>query len=261
MKPGDFVAYPSKADRLIHIGRVEGAYVHNPADAGYPNQRAVSWVAKVARTRLSQGALYEIGSALSLFQLKNYAEELLAVLEGKSSPEPVPVREDDTVAEISKDVEETTSDFIIKTLAQRTKGHPFAHFVAHLLGSMGYRTRVSPEGPDGGIDVIAHKDELGFEPPIIKVQAKSTEDKVGDPIASALYGKVGPDEHGLLVTLGTFTAAARQFERSKSNLRVIDGSELVELILSHYERFDAKYKSLLPLRSVYIPEPPEGDEE
>src|ERR1035441_35444 len=28
---------------------------------------------------------------------------------------------------------------------------------------MGYCTRVSPEGPDGGVDIIAHRDELGFE--------------------------------------------------------------------------------------------------
>jgi predicted Mrr-cat superfamily restriction endonuclease len=54
---------------------------------------------------------------------------------------------------------------------------------------MGYRTRrISREGADGGVDIIAHKDELGFEPPIIKVQVKATEGKVGDPEASALYG-------------------------------------------------------------------------
>src|SRR6185437_15343795 len=78
------------------------------------------------------------------------------------------------------------------TLAQELKGHPMAHFIGHLLNTMGYRTRVSPEGPDGGIDIIAHKDELGFEPPIIKVQVKSTDKgTIGDPVVSALYGKVG----------------------------------------------------------------------
>jgi restriction system protein len=30
---------------------------------------------------------------------------------------------------------------------------------------MGYRRRVSPEGLDGGIDIIAHRDELAFEGP------------------------------------------------------------------------------------------------
>ena len=35
-----------------------------------------------------------------------------------------------------------------------------ADFVAHLLNKMGYRTRVSPEGTDGGVAIIAHKDGL-----------------------------------------------------------------------------------------------------
>jgi len=134
------------------------------------------------------------------------------------------------------------------------KGHPFAHFVAHLLGAMGYRTKVSEEGPDSGIDILAHKDELGFEPPIIKVQVKSSEGSVGDAVVSALYGNVSQGEFGLLVTLGTFTNQARNFARSKSNLRLIDGVELVNLVLQHYEQFDSRYKGLLPLRKVYIPE-------
>lgn len=261
MKPDDIVVYPSKADRLMHIGRIKGPYRYDPGLAeGYPNQRPVTWIKHVPRSRFSQGALYEVGSALSLFQIKNNAEEVLAILEGKDVP-PIPVKDDATVAEVQKDVEETTRDFILKTLAQRTKGHPFAHFVAHLLEVMGYRTRVSPEGPDGGIDIIAHKDELGFEPPIIKVQCKSTEGRVGDPETSSLYGKVGSSEHGLLVTLGTFTAQARNFERNKSNLRLVDGEQLVELVLAHYEKFDASYKSLLPLKRVYVPAAPEAEDE
>jgi restriction system protein len=149
----------------------------------------------------------------------------------------------------------------LKRLAQELKGHPFADFVGHLLGTMGYRTRISPEGPDGGIDIIAHKDELGFEPPIIKVQVKSTEGSVGDPVASALYGKVEKEEYGLLVTLGAFTNQAKNFAKSKSNLRLIDGTDLVDLILEHYEQFDSRYKGLLSLRRVYIPEPIEKPEE
>ena len=262
MKPGDLIAYPSKADRQIHIARVDGAYRHDPkVSDGYPNLRSVTWLKHVPRSHLSQGALYELGSALSLFQVRNYADDVLAVLEGKTSGPVISVQDDDTVAEVRKDVEETTRDFVLKTLAQRTKGHPFAHFVAHLLRVMGYRTRVSPEGPDGGIDIVAHKDELGFEPPIIKVQVKSTEGKVGDPETSALYGKVATTEHGLLVTLGTFTSQARNFERNKSNLRLLDGEQLVELILTHYEKFDATYKSLLPLKRVYVPDTGEADDE
>jgi restriction system protein len=119
---------------------------------------------------------------------------------------------------------------------------------------MGYKTRMTSDGSDGGVDIIAHRDELGFEPPIIKVQVKATEGSVGDPIASALYGKVGMDEFGLLVTLGSFTKQARDFAASKTNLRLIDGDELVKLTLAHYDDFDSRYKGVIPLKKVYVPQ-------
>lgn len=260
LAPGDYVAYPSKRDRLIHIGRVDGAYQYNPKDEpAYPNQRGVEWLVKRPRTDFTQGALYEIGAGMSFFQIKNYADEFFAALEGKLRP--APVQEDDSVAAVAQDIEDTSYDFVVKRLAQETKGHPFAAFVAHLLGTMGYKSRVSPPGSDGGVDILAHKDELGFEPPIIKVQCKSSGATVGDPEVSALYGKVGSGEFGLFVTLGTFSPKAVAFAKSRSNLRLIDREEFVALVFEHYERFDSRHKGLLPLRRVYIPEPTlEGDE-
>lgn len=261
MKLGDIVVYPSKRDREVHLGRVEGNYTYDPkTEPGYPHVRAVKWLRAVPRTQFSQGALYEIGSAMSFFLVKNFADEFRAVLEGKTAPV-TPVAQDESVAAVAEDIEETTRDFVLKRLAQEVKGHPFAELVSHVLNTMGYRTRVSPQGPDGGIDIIAHKDELGFEPPIVKVQVKSTDGSTGDPVVSAFYGKVGAGEFGLLVTLGTFTAQARSFAKSKSNLRLIDGSELVTLIFQHYEQFDSRYKGLLPLRRVYVPEVLEEAEE
>ena len=257
---GDLVAYPSKRDRQIHIGEVTGNYEYRPdIEAGYPQTRAVRWLKHVPRTRFSQGALHEAGSAMSFFQIKTYSDEYIGALEG-TTPETVPVGKDETVGLVADEIEETTKDFILKRLAQELKGHPFADFVAHLLNTMGHRTRVSPEGPDGGIDIVAHQDELGFQPPIVKVQVKSSEDSVGDPVVSALYGKVSPGEYGLLVTLGAFTSQAKNFAKSKSNLRLIDGDELVALVLSHYDQFDSRYKGLLPLKRVYVPEPIEESE-
>lgn len=253
MKPGDFVVYPSKQAREVHIGHIEGPYKHDAQlERGYPNLRPVKWLNSFPRTHFSQGALYEIGSALSLFQVKTYVDEFLAAVEGKPTA-PAP-QTDETVAAVVEDIEENTRDFILKQLAQELKGYPFQEFIAHLLQAMGYRTRVSARGTDEGIDIIAHKDELGFEPPMVKVQAKSTEGNVGDPLVSGFYGKVAPGEFGLLVTLGSFTPQARSFERSKSNLRLVDGDELVDLIFQHYEKFDSRYKGLVPLKRVYVPE-------
>jgi len=254
MKAGDIVVYPSKRDRTINIGRVEGAYQYAPGvSSDYPNMRAAKWLTSLSRTAFTQGALYETGSAMSLFQVRNYTEEFLAALEGKPATISK-TEEDETVAYVVEEIEQTAHDFILKRLAQQLKGHPLAHFVAHLLQAMGYRTRIAPEGPDGGIDIIAHKDELGFEPPIVKVQVKSSEGSVGEPLVAGLNGKVGQGEFGLFVTLGTFTNQAKTFARNKTNLRLIDGEELVVLVLQHYEQFDSRYKGLIPLKRVYIPD-------
>lgn len=253
MHVGDLVAYPSKRDRNVHLGRVESDYRFAPEAAyRFCHQRQVQWLKRVPRTRYSQGALFELGSALTLFQVRNYLDEHLAALQGQVV---VPAAEqDETVALVAEEIEATTRDFILKTIAQELKGHPFSAFVADLLEVLGYRTRVSPPGPDGGVDILAHRDELGFEPPIIKVQVKSSEGSVGAPAVQALYGNVATSEFGLLVTLGDFTPQARNFANSKANLRLIDGEQLVSLVLERYEELDSKYKGLLPLRRVYVPE-------
>ena len=254
MSDGDLVVYPSKSDRRVYVGKVAGAYEYSPKrESGYPHQRKVKWLADRPRTDFSQGALYEIGSAMSFFAVKNYADEFIAAAGGNKAV--IAVAEDaDDVAVVAASIAEQTSDFVSKRLAKELKGHPFAEFVGALLETMGFFTRVSPPGTDGGIDIIAHRDELGFEPPIIKVQVKSGEGTVGDPELSSLYGKVEAKEFGLFITLGTFTKQAAAFGKTKSNLRLIDGAELVEIILRHYDALDVKYKSLLPLKRVFVPQ-------
>jgi len=81
---GDLVVYPSKVDKRIHIGRIKGEYHHVPSPGhDYANRRSVDWLNDFPRAAFTQGALCEIGSALSFFQVKNYADEYLAALEGR----------------------------------------------------------------------------------------------------------------------------------------------------------------------------------
>lgn len=253
MEVGDLVAYPSKQDKHIHIGRIEGGYRYETSgEKGYPHRRKVKWLRHIPRLDFTQGALYEVGSALSLFQIKNYADEFRAALEGKPAS-PVEVDEDSTVSAVAEDIGDTTRDFVLKRLAQELKGLPLEGFVAHLLQCMGYHARLTRKN-EPSVDVIAHKDHLGIEPPIIKVQVKSSPGTATDKDVSALYGKLSAGEYGLFVTLGTFSPASRSFEQGKANLRLIDGDELVELIFIHYEQFDSRHKGLLPLRRIYVPQ-------
>jgi len=254
MARGDYVVYPSKPDRMVNLGILESDYIYdaNP-DAFFPHRRQVKWLRHLPRTTFTQPALYEIGSAVTLFQIASNYDEFLAAFEGKAIQ---PEDEDDkAVSAVSAQVEESTEDFILKRLKGGQSAYAFEHFVAHLLTCMGYRTRVTKASGDGGIDIVAHKDELGFEPPIIKVQCKQTFESIGRPQVQQLHGAIEQGEHGLFVTLGNFTNDAKVYERSKPNLRLIDGTTLIELIYTHYHKFEPRYQMLLPLRRVYIPGP------
>lgn len=254
MSIGDIVVYPSKPDKSVNIGVVTGDYnyVSSP-ETDYGHRRSVDWKRTVQRIAFSQGALYEIGSALSLFQVKNYSDEFLAALSG-FDPDSVSVGSDATVALVGEEILATTETFVIKQLTKELKGVPFEHFTADLFAALGYRTRVTQASGDKGVDVIAHRDELGIEPPIIKIQVKSSSGSVDDPEVSQLFGKVADGEFGVLVTLGSFSKPARDFADSKSNLRLIDGEEVVRLVLDNYESLDPKYKAIIPLKRMYIPE-------
>ena len=169
------------------------------------------------RANFSQSALYEIGSAITLFQISNNTEEFLAALDGK----PFKVSDVDAVSaiEIAVQAEELVEDFVIKQLKNGMNSEMFEHFIAELLRCMGYYSRVTRYAGDGGVDVIAHKDELGFEPPIIKVQCKQSLATIGGPAVQQLLGAIQSGEHALFVTLGDYTVDAIRIERGKSNLR------------------------------------------
>jgi restriction system protein len=61
----------------------------------------------------------------------------------------------------------------------------------------------------------------------------------------------------VFVTLGYFTPQAKS--KVKPHLRLIDGEELVDLVLDHYDELEPRYKSLIPLKQVYVPQPAPDD--
>lgn len=254
MQIGDLVIYPSKPDRMVNIGVINGPYSYDPdRHPEYPHVRPVKWLTSLPRTTFSQSALNEIGSAITMFRVAANADEFIAAMEGREF-EASDI--DDVSAEtVSAQVEESTEDFIIKRLKTSQTPYQFEHFIAHLLKCMGYHSRVTQASADGGVDIIAHRDELGFEPPIIKVQCKQILATIGRPDVQKLFGAIEREEKGLFVTLGSFSADARTFEQTKPNLRLIDGSALIELIYEHYHQFEPRYQMLLPLKRSYIPGP------
>lgn len=259
MEVGDYVVFPSKVNREVNIGVVEGEYAFVPTSSEYVNQRKVKWLAKHPRTAFSQGALYEIGSALSFFAVKSYADEFLASIhKGKGAQPAISEEEDDiSVAATAESIVETTKDFILKELSRHLKGYDFELFIADLLNAMGYRTSVSAKGGDSGIDIVAYQDEL---PPRILVQVKSKDGDVNEATVQSLKGAMKEGDYGLFVTLSNYTKNAQRYLANTPIIRGINGSEIVDMTLKHYERLSDKYHRIIPLKSVYIPVPSDEDD-
>lgn len=247
---GDYMVFPSKSDRKINLGVIEGPYYHDDQAAIYPNRRKVRWLKSLPRTTFSQGALYEVGSALTFFQVRNYADEYIHAINGSRNPPILDTDTDETVASTADEIIESTKDFILKELSRNLKGYGLEEFVADLLRAMGYRTTLSPHGGDGGIDITAYKDEL---PPRIVVQVKSQDGDIRETTIQSLKGAMKEGDYGLFVTLSDYTPNARKYLEQNPIIRGINGVDLVDLILKYYDQLAVKYRKMIPLKMVYIP--------
>ena len=249
-KIGDYVVFPSKVNRQIIIGVIEGEYLFSPNEAEYVQTRKVKWLKHLPRTSFSQGALYEVGSAMSFFSLKNYADEYLAALEKSGKKVEVVADDAEVVEKTAADIIEGTKDYILKELSKNLKGYDLEDFVANLLEAMGYRAEVSQHGGDSGIDITAYKDEL---PPRILVQVKSSDSDIKESTIQSLKGAMREGDYGLFITLANYTKNAQNYLKNTPIIRGINGTELVELILKYYDGLSDKYRQMIPLQKVYIP--------
>lgn len=267
LEVGDLVVYPHKADSTVSFGRVTGDYRYDATAADHRHRRDVEWLeVGVPRAAFSKSARYEIGSAVTLFRVKNHTDEFLDHLNGRRGvdgeavarpPIDVSVEEAADTAEDEPNaerIETYTRDFIIETLMKQLDGPRFEHFVRHLLEAMGYRANVTQVSGDGGVDVVAHRDPLGLEPPIIKVQCKRTLSTTSSTDVQKLTGTLAPggSELGLFVTLGTYSNDAKHLGRTRQDLKLVNGNDLVDLVFEYYEDLSPTWQRLLPMRAVYV---------
>ena len=115
---------------------------------------------------------------------------------------------------------------------------------------MGYRTKNSSPGGDHGQDIIVYRDEL---PPRIVVQVKSHDGDVKEETVQSLKGALNSGDYGLFITLTDFTKNAKNFLARQSQIKSINGSEFVDLLLKYYEDMPDEFKDVIKLRKAYIP--------
>lgn len=261
---GDIIVAPYKPDSTINIGRVIGDYYYDASVEAHRHRRSVTWLkVGLSRTVFSQSALYELGAILTVFRLRKHTDEFLAALSvDAEDPESVervvddsvPARDDEATTDVPRAsrIERHTRDYVLEALHRSVTHMDFEEFTADLLRAMGYQARVTQYQQDGGVDVIAHRDPLGIEPPLVKVQCKHSTSTIGAPKVQELVGSQGTSDLALFVTLGTYSRDAVAIERQRAGLRLVDGETLVSLVLEHYDRLPERWRSVIHLTPVLV---------
>lgn len=261
VKLGDTVLTYNPAERAYLVGTVAGEYEYVPDAAGrQPNRRAVKWRGRVPRDKLSVTTRNSLGAISTLFVLPaEAAQEIESQLTGTAALAPVAQpglpdeAAEDAVVDLYKDIQAKAFEFI-KDRVSQLDWEDMQELVAGLLRAMGYKTRVSPSGPDRGKDIVASPDGLGFEDPRIVVEVKHRTAAMGSQEIRSFLGGRHDNDKGLYVSTGGFTKDARyEAERGRIPVTLMDLDDLVRTLLEQYDRMDPAAQRLVPLRRLYWP--------
>jgi len=248
---GDIVLAPDPSLGTVLIGRIIGPYEYKPSwdDAcRYLHRRAVKWLAEAERADVREPLKSSLGSMLTVFNVSKHAElvdELISV------PPLSPSRPDIIWGPKLRDE--------ILTRLRSMEPYKFEDFVAYVLGVMGFEADTTSRTRDGGVDIkgILHVGgaiEVEFVEIPLKVQVKRT-GSVGRNVITLLRGNLDLGEIGAVFTTGRFRESARKEaeEATRQNIFLVDGENLVDMVLGILEKYDDKHiKDLLGIQRLFV---------
>ncbi|MBG6199967.1 restriction system protein [Labrenzia sp. EL_13] len=270
---GDYVVMPRKGTNGVAIGVVTGEYEFDP-DSAYKHARAVDWKQEaLPRDTFKQDLLYSFGAFMTICEIKRNSalERIKAVLEtgrdpgpllGKQGQTPVPstvdaAQDEDVEADdFQTDIEDLANQQIISLIKSEFAGHALADLVAEILSIEGYTTKVSPPGPDGGVDILAAGGTLGLGEDRICVQVKSGDGAANHDVVLRLIGSVSNTQAqtGLLVSIGGVNAAAqKELDNNFFKLRLWQMKDLLNALFRTYGQLSEETRAKLPLKQIWAP--------
>jgi len=249
---GDYVITYSREERVYLVGEIIGDCQWSP-ELEYKHTRKIKWMGEVLRDKLTTSTKNTLGSILTIFKLNEDAEEeIIQQLSGKT--EVVIDKIDEGIDTIKEDTIDKAHEFI-KDQILKLQWDDAQRLVAGILRGMGYKTRISPVGPDRGKDIIASKDGLGLEDPTIIVEVKHRNGQMGSQEIRSFIAVLRPTNKGLYVSTGGFSKDAKyEAERANVTTSLIDLDELADLMVQYYDNFDSETRALIPLTKIYWPE-------
>lgn len=268
---GDKVVTYDSTTREYYLGEIVSSYEYDESYE-YFHTRRVKWEKiPVQRDLLSYEAKNSLGSILTIFEIQwsiwnelqksNLTEEIdgdeikdLEQLEQRLEEQKRESIKQEQLEEIKQDVFNKSKEFIKDKISKLT-WQDTEVLVGGILRALGYKTRFTSKGSDLGSDIVASRDALALEQPIIKIEVKKrTNDKIGADEIRTFIGGLRNHHTAIYVTTTGFTKEARyEQERANLALTLIDSDWLVQLIIDNYELFEPEIKALIPLKKIYWP--------
>lgn len=256
---GDYVLSYDSENRVYHVGKIISDYIfdetfYSENEFEYCDVREVKWEGEVRRDDLSTPTKNTLGAISTLFEINpNAVNEIISVLKGEQKPKERQDEEDEELEILKENLQAKSREFI-KDKILELDWDDMQDLVAGLLRAMGYKTFISPKGPDRGKDIFASPDGLGLKNPRILVEVKHRKGQIGAPEVRSFIGGLRTGDMGLYVSSGGFSKEAKyEAERANNPITLIDIEMLVNIILQYYDNFDPDARTLIPLTKIYWP--------
>jgi restriction system protein len=265
MKIGDLVVVPLKSQPAVYVGEITGDYQCQPSGPSpFFHSRAVKWIGEaIPRTHFGKDLLFSFGAFMTICRIKrNSAEQRIAAMRSNGWKAETLAAATKATASASNDEETADSDLdelardqIASLISARFKGHGLTRLIEGILKAQGYTTYRSPEGADGGADILAGSGPLGFSAPRLCIEVKSEDSPIGREPVDKLLGamtKFNADQ-GLFVAWGGFKGNVQKEMASQFfRLRLWTQKEILEQLFEQYDRLDEDLKAELPLKRVWM---------
>lgn len=267
---GDLVVLPLKTQRAIQMGEITGDYHFEPEGPNrFYHWRSVKWLGEpVPRDHFGKDLLNTFGAFLTICRVRaNNAEARIAAMRANgwqpesitsvtrtTAPAVAVADADADAAAADINLEDRAGDQIAQLIMARFKGHGLTRLVEAILKAQGYTTYLSPEGADGGVDILAGAGPLGFGRPRLCVEVKSESSPIDRPTVDKLIGAIDKfrADEGLFVSWSGFkTNVQKELAGSFFRVRLWSQKELLEGLYVHYDDFDDDIKAELPLKRIW----------
>lgn len=272
MSVGDWVVLPSKKQPVVYIGRITSSYCHQPEGPDpFFHYREVDWFGKeIPRSNFGQDLLYSFGAFMTIcrIQRNNALERVQAMHKNGWKPETnaslakvalsplatdgqAPLDGDDGAV---LDLELIARQQVVSLIESKYKGHALTALVAAILRAQGYTVWQSPEGADGGVDILASNGNMGLGSERICIEVKSGTGTVDRPTVDKLLGAMTKfnASYGLFIAWGGFKQnVQKELASSFFQLRLWNQDDVLNALFSVYDDLEEDIRAALPLQRTW----------